>query len=406
MSTEPDPKGLRTESGLSKKDAAVIVGLQEQVAMLQHQLDCLKDESTTYYASKCGQVVNINDRSENDMPKSGMPADHVKELILQHQQLDFKPRLNTSSYVNVVSEPQERDIALLGLEINLADASVYPASVSLHDKVVSMIACLWHAPPPPSGDDYCGSGTVGSTEACLLAGLALKFRWRKWYATRNSLSDSQVRAILPNIVITTCYQAAWEKFFRYFDVQPRFVKPTMLVDRSSIDPGGLAEAIDENTIAVVGVMGNHYNGVYDPIWDIDKVVARVNREQGLQVGIHVDAASGGFIAPFQEQAGNGPPAWDFRLPNVLSISASGHKFGESICGTGWVVFRHRKNLAEHIAVSGTLQYSIPCCIESKLLCLCLTKLLPVFYSDLPRWPLRFHDAQLFEACFWCLCSVL
>lgn len=353
MSAEPNPpKRLRTEDGASND--AEIVGLQAQVAMLQYQLDCLKDDSTTYYASKQCQAVGISDDSDNEMPKSGMSAEHVKELILQHQQLDFKPRLNTSSYVNVVSEPQERDIALLGLEINLADASVYPASVSLHDKVVSMIARLWHAPFPPSGDDYCGAGTVGSTEACLLAGLALKFRWRKWYAARNSLNDSQVRAILPNIVITTCYQAAWEKFFRYFDIQPRFVKPTMLVDKSSIDPEAVAEAIDENTIAVVGVMGNHYNGVYDPIWDIDKVVARVNLEQGLQVGIHVDAASGGFIAPFQERAGKGPPAWDFRLPNVLSISASGHKFGESICGTGWVVFRHRKHLAEHIAVSGTL----------------------------------------------------
>jgi glutamate decarboxylase len=254
MSTEPDPKRLRTENNVSKKDA-VILGLQEQVAMLQCQLDGLKDESTTYYASKHAQAVGINDHSDFEMPKSGMSADHVKELILQHQQLDFKPRLNTSSYVNVVSEPQERDVALLGLEINLADASVYPASVRLHDKVVSMIARLWHAPPPPLGDDYCGAGTVGSTEACLLAGLALKFRWRKWYAARNSLNDNQVRAILPNIVITTCYQAAWEKFFRYFDVQPRFVKPTMLVDKSSIDPEAVAGAIDENTIAVVGVMG-------------------------------------------------------------------------------------------------------------------------------------------------------
>jgi glutamate decarboxylase len=121
-----------------------------------------------------------------------------------------------------------------------------------------MIVRLWHAPPPPSGDDYCGAGTVvGSTEACLIvAGLALKFRWRNWHATRNSLNDSQMRAILPNIVITTCYQAAWEKLFRYFDAQPRFVKPTTLVDKeSSVDPEAVAGAIDENTIAVVGVMG-------------------------------------------------------------------------------------------------------------------------------------------------------
>ena len=114
-----------------------------------------------------------------------------------------------------------------------------------------------------------------------------------------------------------------------------------------IDAADIPALCDERTIAVVGILGNHYNGAYDPIWDMNDVVEQINAEKGFQIGIHVDAASGGFVAPFQE----GMPPFDFRLPNVLSMSASGHKFGESCCGTGWLVFRQRQDLAEHIAVS-------------------------------------------------------
>jgi glutamate decarboxylase len=250
-----------------------------------------------------------------------------------------------------VQEPEEEEVALLGLGVNLADASVYPASVGLHDTVVNMIAQLWHCPKPSEseGRNYSGAGTVGSTEACLLAGLALKFRWREWYRAKHHMTDpKQVLGVVPNMIISSCYQAAWEKFFRYFDVEPRYVKPT-LANKMRMDATLIEGLCDENTMAVVGILGNHYNGAYDPIWDIDAVVEEVNRKNGWQIGIHVDAASGGFVAPFQD----GLPPFDFRLKNVMSISASGHKFGESSCGTGWLVFRHRHDLASHIAISVT-----------------------------------------------------
>jgi glutamate decarboxylase len=254
----------------------------------------------------------------------------------------------------VVSEPEERQVAILGAKVNLADASVYPASVQIHDTVVNMIAELWHAPHPTDGSgNYCGAGTVGSTEACLLAGLALKFRWREWYARTKGL-DPHCQAVLgirPNLVISTCYQAAWEKFFRYFDVHPKFCKPKLLENSMSVDAKELCALCDEETIGVVAILGNHYNGAYDPVWEINDEIQKVNQENGFQVGIHIDAASGGFIAPFQPEMASKP--FDFRLSNVLSISSSGHKFGESICGTGWVVFRHREDLAEHIAVTVT-----------------------------------------------------
>ena len=108
------------------------------------------------------------------------------------ESLDFKPTLNTSSYVNVVTEPEEREVALLGLATNIADASVYPASMKIHDTVVNMLAKLWNCPDPGDSKDYSGAGTVGSTEACLLAGLALKFRWRKWYAKKFDKTEEEV----------------------------------------------------------------------------------------------------------------------------------------------------------------------------------------------------------------------
>lgn len=181
-------------------------------------------------------------------------------------------------------------------------------------------------------------------------------QWRKWYAERHGLSEADVIGVVPNIVIPTHYQACWEKAFRYFDIKPKFLHPEF--HKFRINPEDMRDLVDEKTIMVIGILGNHYNGTYDPVWKMDQILTEINNEKGLQVGLHVDAASGGFIAPFQENV----PDWDFRLKNVLSISSSGHKFGESCCGTGWVVFRHRQNLSEHIEVEvtylGGISYSM------------------------------------------------
>jgi len=315
---------------------------------LQQRVDAIDNVDKPYVASD--DIVKSQMLHEC-IPEQGCSARHVAERILQYSELDNRPRLNTSSYVNVVREPEEETVALLGMSTNLADGSVYPASVQLHDTTVNMIAQLWNCPAPEGEDEnYSGAGTVGSTEACLLAGLALKFRWREWYKAKYGLkTQEEMLGVVPNIVISTCYQAAWEKFFRYFDVAPRFLTPNLVDNKMSIDPTKIKDLCDEKTIAVVGILGNHYNGAYDPVWEMDKVITEFNEANGYQIGLHIDAASGGFIAPFQE---NMPP-FDFRLKNVLSISASGHKFGESVCGTGWLVFRHRHDLAEHIAVSVT-----------------------------------------------------
>jgi glutamate decarboxylase len=322
--------------------------LRDEVSRLRAQIKEIYDsEIESFYFSPAAQ----QDWSEVDsIPARGTSAATVQALIENAHALDFDQRLNTSSYVNVSFEPEEEAVALLGLGVNLADQTVYPQSYKLHDRVVNMLARLWHCPEPSNFAEtqtFAGAGTVGSTEACLLAGLALKFRWREWRAERDGLSHSEVLGIKPNIVISTCYQAAWEKLFKYMDIEPRLVEPS--VDTFKVDPENIREAIDENTIAVVCIMGNHYGGQYDPVWDVDRVVSEVNAQKKFQVGIHVDAASGGFIAPFQKDL----PAWDFRLDNVLSISSSGHKYGESSCGTGWLVWRQKEGLSEHVAISVT-----------------------------------------------------
>lgn len=152
-------------------------------------------------------------------------------------------------------------------------------------------------------------------------------------------------SILSFLFLTLSLHVFLSRFFKYFDVEARFAKPS--IHSFQVDAKEMMKLCDDKTLAVVGILGNHYSGAYDPIWDIDAELAKLNKKMGYQIGIHVDAASGGFIAPFQADM----PAFDFRLPNVLSISASGHKFGESICGTGWVVFRQREDLTEHIAIS-------------------------------------------------------
>ncbi len=329
-------------------DERHVARLEREVVALRTELDRLRNAGAPgYYLSPAARRDWLR---LGRIPEEGLAAEAAKTIVENAHALDFDHKLNTASYVNVAMDAQESAIILMGMRVNLADQTVYPQSYRLHDATLNMIADLWNCPKPEDFDDYGvypGAGTAGSTEACLLAGLALKFRWRQWYARHRRISATQVLGERPNVVISTCYQAAWEKLFKYMDVEPRLIAPSMR--DFTLPPDRLRDAIDERTIGVVGIMGNHYGGQYDALADIDGIVDEVNAERSLQVGIHVDAASGGFVAPFQDDI----PPWDFRLPNVLSISASGHKYGEACCGTGWVVWRQRRNLSEHVAVDVT-----------------------------------------------------
>ncbi|CAE8621513.1 unnamed protein product [Polarella glacialis] len=317
----------------------------EENKRLRLHLEKLTGSSSHYYAS----ADAVHECPDDDkMPTTGNSGGHVLQMIKDQHFLESSEKLNTSSYVNVYFEHEEIEAMNLGAKINLADQTVYPQSFKMHNQVLNMVAHLWNCPRPADFAEYgafAGAGTVGSTEACLLAGLCLKFRWRGWYAKRHGMTEEQVKGVMPNLVLSTCFQAAWEKLFRYMDVEPKFVVPSK--SSFAITAEEVEKLVDEKTIGVLCILGNHYGGQYDPVWEIDELLTKLNRQKGWQVGIHVDGASGGFVAPFQPDL----PAWDFRLRGVLSISASGHKFGESCCGTGWIVWRQRKDLSEHVAIS-------------------------------------------------------
>lgn len=322
-----------------------ITRLRQEVDQLRAQLERANSGIDGYYHSILAQRDWFHLQR---IPERGLDREAVRLMVENAHALDFDHRLNTSSYVNVALDREEEAVALMGLRVNLADQTVYPQSYKLHDASVNMVANLWHCPKGPDFNEYGvfpGAGTVGSTEACLLAGLALKFRWRDWYARRRGVSAEEIPSVRPNLVISTCFQAAWEKLFKYMDVEPRLIQPS--VATFALDPERVREVIDERTMGVVCIMGNHYGGQYDPVQAVSDVLDAVNAQRGYQVGIHVDAASGGFVAPFQD----GLPSWDFRVANVLSISASGHKYGASTCGTGWIVWRRRHDLSEHVAIS-------------------------------------------------------
>jgi glutamate decarboxylase len=132
----------------------------------------------------------------------------------------------------------------------------------------------------------------------------------------------------------------WEKFANYFEVEARYVPVS--AEHPLLDGNGLDRYVDENTIGVVAIMGVTYTGSYEPVAEIAAALDRIQAEAGLDVRIHVDAASGGFVAPFLQPG----LAWDFRLPRVVSINASGHKYGLVFPGVGWVVWRHEEAVPE------------------------------------------------------------
>jgi glutamate decarboxylase len=226
---------------------------------------------------------------------------------------------------------------LLGetLEKNAIDKSEYPRTAEIENRCVNIIAGLWNAPD----EKYMGTSTVGSSEACMLGGMAMKFRWRN----RAKKAGIDVAAKNPNLIISSGYQVCWEKFCVYWDVEMRVIP--MDKDHMSLDIGKAIAQIDEYTIGVVGILGITYTGNYDDIEALDKALTEYNRRPGrLSVPIHVDAASGGFFAPFMEP----DLRWDFRLDNVVSINTSGHKYGLVYPGIGWIVWREPEYLPEEL----------------------------------------------------------
>ncbi|KAI0972081.1 glutamate decarboxylase [Xylaria arbuscula] len=271
------------------------------------------------------------------IPKEGAPADSVYQLIRDELDLDGKPNLNLASFVGTYMEPNATQLMVENLSKNLADNDEYPAMMAIHERCISILAHLWGV---NQGEKAIGTATTGSSEAIHLGGLAMKRRWQE-HRRAKGLDTSK-----PNILMGANAQVALEKFARYFEVEARIL-PVSRESNYRLDPKLVEENIDENTIGVFVILGSTYTGHYEPVEEVSKILDRFQERTGIDIPIHVDAASGGFVAPFTE-AKTGGTKWNFELPRVKSINVSGHKYGLVYAGVGWIIWRDESYLPEYL----------------------------------------------------------
>jgi glutamate decarboxylase len=268
---------------------------------------------------------------DHKLPRHGMSAREAKGLIEEEVVLDGLPARNLATFVTTWMEPEADEVIQQSLRVNFIDHAEYPQSAEIEQRCIRMLADLFNAP-----GETTGARTQGSSEAIMLGALSLKWKWR---ARREAAGKSTER---PNLVFGGDVHVVWEKFCRYFDVEPRIVplKP----DKYTIGAEDVEPHIDENTIGVAAVLGTTFTGHADDIRGINDYLVGLKQEQGLDVPLHVDAASGGFVWPFLYPESE----WDFRLEQVRSINVSGHKFGLVYPGIGWLVFREKDDLPEDL----------------------------------------------------------
>ncbi|KOU08457.1 MULTISPECIES: glutamate decarboxylase [Streptomyces] len=267
------------------------------------------------------------------LPDGPLPPLTAYRLVHDELMLDGNSRLNLATFVTTWMEPQADVLMSECRDKNMIDKDEYPRTAELERRCVAMLADLWNAPDPQTA---VGCSTTGSSEACMLAGMALKRRWTR----RNA--DRYPAKAKPNLVMGVNVQVCWEKFCDFWEVEARQVP--MEGDRFHLDPRAAVELCDENTIGVIGVLGSTFDGSYEPIAELCAALDALQERTGLDVPVHVDGASGAMVAPFLDP----DLEWDFRLPRVASINTSGHKYGLVYPGVGWVLWRAAAALPEEL----------------------------------------------------------
>lgn len=267
------------------------------------------------------------------LPDGPMTPSATYQFVHDELMLDGNARQNLATFVTTWMEPQAGQLMSECRDKNMIDKDEYPRTAELERRCVTMLADLWNAPDP---DSITGCSTTGSSEACMLAGMAFKRRW----AQRNA--DRYPATARPNVVMGVNVQVCWEKFCNYWEVEARQVP--MEGDRFHLDPQAAADLCDENTIGVVTILGSTFDGSYEPVAEVCAALDDLQERTGLDVPVHVDAASGAMIAPFLDR----DLVWDFRLPRVASINASGHKYGLVYPGVGWALWRTPDDLPEEL----------------------------------------------------------
>lgn len=272
------------------------------------------------------------------LPDEAMDPQAAYRFIHDELMLDGSSRLNLATFVTTWMDPEAEKLMAETFDKNMIDKDEYPATAAIEQRCVCMVADLFHAEDLRDDDpnSAVGVSTIGSSEAVMLAGLALKWRWRQ------RLGGDAWKGRTPNLVMGSNVQVVWEKFCRYFDVEPRYLP--MAEGRYVITPEQVLDQVDEDTIGVVAILGTTYTGELEPIAEICAALDKLAADGGVDVPVHVDAASGGFVVPFIHP----DLMWDFRLPRVVSINVSGHKYGLTYPGIGFVVWRNAEQLPEEL----------------------------------------------------------
>jgi glutamate decarboxylase len=268
---------------------------------------------------------------DGQLPRAGMPAVDAMRLIGEDLILDGDPMRNLATFVTTWMEPEAQRLIGENLHRNFIDHAEYPQTAEIEQRCIRMIAHLFHAP-----GETTGARTQGSSEAIMLGALSLKWKWRARQEAARKATDR------PNLVFGGDVHVVWEKFCRYFDVEPRIVP--LQPGKYTIGPEDVEPHVDENTIGVAAVLGTTFTGHADDIPGINDLLIGIKAKHGWDVPIHVDGASGGFVWPFLYP----DSSWDFRLSQVRSINVSGHKYGLVYPGIGWLVFREKSDLPEDL----------------------------------------------------------
>lgn len=295
--------------------------------MLLHE----KKSATDFDSIYGSRLANVK-LPKYKMPDGETDPEVIFNVVQDELFLDGNAKQNLATFCQTWEEEEIHKIMNMSINKNLIDKDEYPQSAELENRCVHILSDLWNV---PEGLDYVGTSAVGSSEACMLGGMAMLNRWKNKRKAEGKPYDK------PNLVCGPV-QVVWEKFCRYWDVEIRQIP--MEHDRFYMDAESMLKYIDENTIGVVTTFGLTFTGRYEPVEELAKALDKLEEDTGLDVDIHVDAASGGFLAPFCAP----DIVWDFRIERVKSISASGHKFGLAPLGAGWILWRESKDLPENL----------------------------------------------------------
>ena len=271
------------------------------------------------------------------IPAHGTPAETAYQIVKDETFPQTQPRLNLATFVTTYMDDYGTRLMNDAVGINFIDETEYPRVAVMCGRCINMVANMWHS--PEKNEWKTGAVGIGSSEACMLGGVAAWLRWRERRKQEGKPYDK------PNLVMSTAYQVVWEKFCQLWQIEMRTVPVTK--KNPTLNIAQAIQMCDENTICVVPIAGVTWTGMNDDIEGLNNALEEYNSKTGYDIPIHVDAASGGFILPFL----NPEKKWDFRLKWVLSISTSGHKYGLVYPGLGWVVWKDKQYLPKDMSFS-------------------------------------------------------